>query len=458
MSVLFGNYSRLLNERDITPHLPETALFNESTFDEFLKKYYQISLKPCNDNKINILVTTLVHPQYQIESGIINQIVCGKQEVYQFIEKNLLAGKKFIIQQAIPRTKFDEKHLDIRVYAAKQSSKWTITEKVARITPKDFSITDEVKDIFPANDILQKGFPDNSADISSQLDYIATLIAEMLEEKYAKYNLVMIDFYLDQLGKPWIKDIRYRFTDGKWDWHQVLRGAKDLFPYLPISYPFHEKVLKQYLEKYKSCIIKPNRSQWGRGLALISQLDDQTYEIHSERKKLPFNHFNELLTEIHDRFISKKSYLVQEKILLPTINGCPFDIRVMIQRESVQSEWVVTGKITRTAATGFIVTNVAKALSTVEDALKASTLNPKNPGSLQWEIDHLCKLAAIQLEKVYPDALMWGMDIGVDQSGKPWFIEANLVPDISIFRVLSDKTMYNTIKKYIRAEKKPKKE
>ncbi len=187
-----------------------------------------------------------------------------------------MSGKKFIIQQSVPRAKLGEQHFDIRVYVVKRSPKWTITEKIARITPKGFSFTDEVKDIFPAHDTLSKRFPENSTDISLQLDQIALLTAEILEEKYSKYNLVMIDIYFDQLGKPWIHDIRYRFTDGKWDWHQVLRGEKDLFPYLPESYPFHEKLLPLYLEKHKSCIIKPNRSQWGRGLALISQLDDQT--------------------------------------------------------------------------------------------------------------------------------------------------------------------------------------
>ncbi|MDR7077617.1 hypothetical protein J2Y03_002641 [Neobacillus niacini] len=58
------------------------------------------------------------------------------------------------------------------------------------------------------------------------------------------------------------------------------------------------------------------------------------------------------------------------------------------------------------------------------------------------------------MAKVYPNARMWGLDIGIDQFGKPWFIEANLVPDISIFRYLSDKTMLNRIKEYIRAGKK----
>lgn len=40
----------------------------------------------------------------------------GKHEVYQFIVNSLLDGKKFIIQQAFPRLKIEEKHFDIRVY------------------------------------------------------------------------------------------------------------------------------------------------------------------------------------------------------------------------------------------------------------------------------------------------------------------------------------------------------
>jgi hypothetical protein len=127
---------------------------------------------------------------------------------------------------------------------------------------------------------------------------------------------------------------------------------------------------------------------------------------------------------------------------------------LILECKNVNSEWIVTGKITRTASHGFIVTNVAKSLSTVEDALEASKINLKNIDSLLWEIDQLGILIARQLEKVYPDACLWGMDIGVDQSGKPWFIEANLVPDVSIFRYLSDKTMLNRIKEYLREARK----
>jgi hypothetical protein len=341
------------------------------------------------------------------------------------------------------------------VYAVKTSSKWTITEKIARITPDGYSITDEVKGIFPLSSVRPVSSINSIYhEVFTQTDELALLIAEKLEEKYPTCKFVMMDFFLDLLGKPWLNEVRYRFSDGKWDWYQVLRGEKDLFPYLPETYPFHEKVLLYYLEKYNSCIIKPNISQWGIGIAVISLLKDQSFQIHSERSKAPFNDFQEVLEKIDERYTSKKAYHIQEKIPLATINDCPFDVRVMVQRKNVNSEWVVTGKITRTAANGFIVTNVAKSLSTVEDALEASKINLKNIDSLLWEIDQLGILIARQLEKVYPDACLWGMDIGIDQSGKPWFIEANLVPDVSIFRYLSDKTMLNRIKEYLREARK----
>jgi hypothetical protein len=74
--------------------------------------------------------------------------------VNQFIENNLLDGKRLIIQQAFPRLTIDENNFDIRVYAVKSSSKWTITEKIARITPDGYSSTDEVKGIFPLSSVL----------------------------------------------------------------------------------------------------------------------------------------------------------------------------------------------------------------------------------------------------------------------------------------------------------------
>src|SRR4051812_3573336 len=91
----FSRYTHLITDENIAHRLPETALFSENSYFEFLNKYYQVYVRPCHDYKINILITSLDYHQYQIESERINQIISGKQEAYQFIV-NLLAGKKSI--------------------------------------------------------------------------------------------------------------------------------------------------------------------------------------------------------------------------------------------------------------------------------------------------------------------------------------------------------------------------
>ncbi|NYE06641.1 hypothetical protein F4694_003421 [Bacillus niacini] len=63
----FSTYSHLISDKRIAPHLPETALLNESCCFEYVNKYYQVYLHPCHDNKISILVTSLDDEHFQIE-------------------------------------------------------------------------------------------------------------------------------------------------------------------------------------------------------------------------------------------------------------------------------------------------------------------------------------------------------------------------------------------------------
>lgn len=45
---------------------------------------------------------------------------------------------------------------------------------------------------------------------------------------------------------------------------------------------------------------------------------------------------------------------------------------------------------------------------------------------------------------------MIGFDMGIDQEGEIWIIEANLTPNIAMFNKVEDKSAYELIKSYRR--------
>ncbi len=65
------------------------------------------------------------------------------------------------------------------------------------------------------------------------------------------------------------------------------------------------------------------------------------------------------------------------------------------------------------------------------------------------EIEQVSLLIAQQLAKSYTKKRVFGIDLGIDQEGKVWIIEANLTPAVSIFKSLQDGS-YETIKYYKR--------
>src|SRR5690606_25626954 len=130
------------------------------------------------------------------------------------------------------------------------------------------------------------------------------------------------------------------------------------------------------------------------------------------------------------------------------VGNNPIDIRVIVQRKRKSSEWIVTGKIAKVARDGYIITSAAKELVPVEEAIKRSSLNSELKQKMLNELDQVSLNTARQLEKYYTKSRLIGLDMGIDQEGKIWIIEANLTPNIAMFNKIEDKSDYETIKRY----------
>ena len=242
-----------------------------------------------------------------------------------------------------------------------------------------------------------------------------------------------------------------RVSYGKWTKHKLMSRDDRLIGYLPDTEYFKEEALWRMLEKHSQVMLKPFYGYQGRGVVQLSALEDEQIELHKEYKKIILKGKEESYSYLKKNHFSKKRprYIVQQKIPLATINDNPFDIRVMVQRKKDSSEWVITGKLAKVAADNFVITNAAKAVVSVEEAMNRSTLNNEHIDNIVTELEQISLLVAEQLAKSYPKKRVYGIDIGIDQEGKIWIIEANLSPATSIFKLIKDNS-YETIKNYMR--------
>lgn len=121
----------------------------------------------------------------------------------------------------------------------------------------------------------------------------------------------------------------------KWKDYRLLKREKALQINLPETKLLTKKSLWEMMKKYNQVIIKPRNGSQGRGITQISSLGNNLFEIHAENKKVTLtgreNVYYQL--KISKKALRNKRYIVQQRVPLATINDCPFDLRVMVQRK-----------------------------------------------------------------------------------------------------------------------------
>ena len=241
------------------------------------------------------------------------------------------------------------------------------------------------------------------------------------------------------------KRVPIKFSTSKWSKHRLLSQSASLRPHLPETKWLSNSNFWQMIAKYGEVIIKPTSSSGGNGVIRIKHMGMSTYEIHDGARK------NKLTKIQTNQYITRKlsrSHIVQQRISLATVNGQPFDLRVMVQRRP-NSPWQVTGKLAKVAGKGFVVTNIAKShgyVVTVNKAIELSKLPTQKSSELLKQLDHVALIGAAKLGPSYRRVNTLGFDMALDTKGHVWIIEVNLAPMLSLFLKLKDKSTFRKIK------------
>jgi hypothetical protein len=249
-----------------------------------------------------------------------------------------------------------------------------------------------------------------------------------------------------------VSDLKRR---SKWTKYKIMRKSEELRPHIPRTRRLTQGGLWNIVNQYGDVVVKPRGGSRGYGVIRILAVGSNQYELHIENMKITLKGKEQVNRFIKEKLESCKytKYIVQSRIPLATVEGRPFDMRVIVQRKNLSDPWNVTGIAVKVAGKGYIVTNVKRSngmVLPIQTALSQSSLKDYDEKDLINKINRVALLSAekLSINKLYSNKLIFGFDMGLDRNGRVWVIEANLKPMLSHFRKLKDQTMYQRIMKY----------
>jgi len=226
---------------------------------------------------------------------------------------------------------------------------------------------------------------------------------------------------------------------GKWKTHRLLSKHEILCRYLPETRLYTSMAdIWEMLARHRTVYIKPCGGSSGKGIIRITSASDcftVGYRTTRELKTVEFSDRNDLQNHLSGR-MGNHRYIIQQGLDLAKINGSPFDVRILMQKNH-QGRWLRTGMAVRVAGKQNFITNLHAGghAARISDVLPEAFANPELIHKILSEIKRLCLLIASWVSAEYnPLFGEIAVDLGINELGKVWIIELNAVPGRSVFR------------------------
>lgn len=228
------------------------------------------------------------------------------------------------------------------------------------------------------------------------------------------------------------------FNDGffdKWQVHEWLSSDKRLTPHIPDTIRYtHSQQAAQFIKRHPTVYMKPVHGSLGLGIVRVMNQPDGSY-VHEIKRpnQSPIagrsSSSSEFVKSFRKRFAGRP-YLLQQGIGLATVDGRPFDVRILLQRDGT-GEWKRTKSFARLTKAGDITSNLSsggEALS-LHAVLERLFSNARIRNRCKAEVHKVSRLVAEAMEqqsgKTFGEL---GIDLGIDTNGRVWVIEVNSKP------------------------------
>jgi len=242
---------------------------------------------------------------------------------------------------------------------------------------------------------------------------------------------------LDQLaGRPELLLFNRRFFN-KWTLYKWLRRNRATRKWIPETRRLtRPAVLSGMLRKHSFLFLKPIRGKAGVGIMTVRVLSEgrRRYRLQIQEdqgsRTFRYGSLKTLWRRVRrESRLLGEPYIAQQGIPLVTAGNRRFDLRALVQKNG-EGRWEVTGIGARVAGEGSITTHVPRG-GHIEEPGKLLTAAFGGSRGLQMlgQAGEAALTLARQIERSSRSLLgEMSMDLGIDETGRIWFFEANSKP------------------------------
>lgn len=232
---------------------------------------------------------------------------------------------------------------------------------------------------------------------------------------------------------------RLKVASSKWLKWQLIHSCKDLAHIQPRTAIYSPDTLMKFLDQYKNVFIKPDKG-WGGDYVIKVKKHNSIISALHNGKLLKFSGiraFHQWYKSIHKGHL----FIIQQGIELLPLNGRSVDLRLQAQRNE-EGNWEISAMFAKIAKKGMAVTNVkagGKAIH-IKEYYRLLGLNQSEQEQLTKRLMAFTFKIVQFLDQHFTNSV-YGIDIGIDRSGRLWLIEINTKPYFGILKKI-DSYMY----------------
>ncbi|WP_134686020.1 YheC/YheD family endospore coat-associated protein [Brevibacillus migulae] len=264
---------------------------------------------------------------------------------------------------------------------------------------------------------------------------------DVVIDQYRYYPLEKHKGYLPFRQQSLFLYANSRFAN-KWRVHHVLAADEIMNRWLPESRPFSKQNVAEMLGRYPLLYIKPTNGSGGRSILCVEKrgkgyvLRGRTKIQGTKVQKITSQ--QELLQRLHQWVHRQKHgnelFFIQQGLRLDLLPNRTIDTRLLIQKNG-EGEWKVTGMGVRVGGIKSSTSNLHGGGRAVPAGrFFASRFGQEKARKIIRECGELAHRTVQVIEQHYGSMLEFGLDIGVDVTGRVWLIETNPKPGREILR------------------------